>query len=274
MHFPIHPPPLAYSPPPCCSSCPPHPRLSLSLLSHKQQSCQTAGPPKRAARLSTSEHWKPATGAMKYIKSFPSECTCTFTCSRECSVCVCVFDHLNAGDINIDPRQPLKLASKTLLIPSPLPKAQPHRSSEFPLTFGLFLAYFTYLFCPRWVFFSPTAPALILYPIQSLLCLQVFAFWLPPAACICCLSSFPRQGSDIGSNKLYLCSVPPVSAGSLFPQTHITHCVLNTFTPRRREASKCSVRVCVLARGVFAGAPGTCMNPRITIFMIDSLREF
>lgn len=82
----------AYSPPPYCSSCPPtpHPPVSPSLLSHKQQSCQTAGPPKRAARWSTSEHWKPATGAMKYIKSFPSKCTCTFTCSRKCSVCVCV----------------------------------------------------------------------------------------------------------------------------------------------------------------------------------------
>lgn len=119
VHFPIHSPPLAYPPPPCCSSCPPPSPVSpsRSLFSHKQQSCQTAGPPKRAARLSASEHWKPATGAMKYIKSFPSEHTCTFTCSREGCVCVCVFDHLNAGDINIDPRQPLKLASKTVLIP-------------------------------------------------------------------------------------------------------------------------------------------------------------
>lgn len=195
MHFPIHPPPLAYSPPPCRSSCPPPVSPSRSLLSHKQQSCQTAGPPKRAARLSTSEHWKPATGAMKYIKSFPFECTCTFTCSRECSVCVCVclFDHLNAGDINIDPRQPLKLASKTVLIPPPPLKAQPHRSSEFPLTFGLFLAYFTYLFCPRWVFFRlPLCP-------DPLPCSKPS---LPPSLCFlapaCCSYLLSEQLSSAG----------------------------------------------------------------------------
>lgn len=50
------------------------PSLSFSLpFSHKQQSGQIAGQPKREDHLSTSEYWKPATGAVELNKSFSYE---------------------------------------------------------------------------------------------------------------------------------------------------------------------------------------------------------
>lgn len=73
--------------------------------------------------ISTSEYWKPATGAAGYIKSFCYECTqlhCGIGLLEDAfhSICVCLSlcHHLNAGEINIDPGQPLKLAPKTVLI--------------------------------------------------------------------------------------------------------------------------------------------------------------
>lgn len=172
----------------------PSPSLSLALLSHKQQRCQTAGSPKRAAHLSTSEHWKPATGAAKYIQSFTSECMCSFTCYPCVCVCWCVCQHLNAGDINIDPWQPLKLASKTVLIQHTPLKAQPQRSLTFPSHSSFSWHISPPIYSIPDGFYFAYHSALLLYPAERLLCLQVFASWPPPAAHICCLSSFPRQG--------------------------------------------------------------------------------
>lgn len=62
-------------------------------------------------------------------------------------VCWCVCQHLNAGDINIDPWQPLKLASKTVLIQHTPLKAQPQRSLTFPHT-PAFPGIFPHLFIP------------------------------------------------------------------------------------------------------------------------------
>ncbi len=95
--------------------------LFLTSFSHKQQSGQIAGQPKRTDHLSTSEYWKPATGAVERNKSFSFEyvrfhllqrvlslvCVCMHVCVYEClSPC----HHLDAGEINSDTGQPLKLA--------------------------------------------------------------------------------------------------------------------------------------------------------------------
>ncbi len=132
MHFPIHPPPLAYSSPPYLSSLSHslslthHLSLSFSLASsHKQPSGQIAGQPKRADHLSTSEYWKPATGAVEHNKSFSYEyirfrllqrvLSIVYVCVWVCGcvwvyVCLSPCHHLDAGEINSDAGQPLKLA--------------------------------------------------------------------------------------------------------------------------------------------------------------------
>lgn len=62
---------------------------------------------------------------------------------------------------------------------------------------------------------------------------------------IICFSSPPLQGAGISCNKLCLCTVPPVSAGSLLCLPHISHWDLNAFTSHCCEASRCML-FCVL----------------------------
>lgn len=127
-------------------------------------------------------------------------------------------------------------------------------------------------------------PPLILFissfsPLYLLLCSNpfpsvVFAVMLWPAAHICCLSSPPRRGSRIGCNKLYLCSVPPVSAGSLFCSPRVPHCVLNAFTSHRCEESTVGVRpyVHVCSCGLYI-CVGVCWRAWacMMIFMTESI---
>lgn len=140
----------------------------------------------------------------------------TLICSRRC-LPLCVFeplDHLNAGEINIDPWQPLKLALKTVLI-----QHTPRRFSQAVSPFFLSLIQKLCLFfvsptnhhphptvLPLVCFIFPVALLCSIPSLPSRLC-----FLLQPA---CCISSPPQRGSGISCNHLYLCSVPPVSAGS------------------------------------------------------------
>ena len=92
--------------------------LSHSPPSHKQQSGQIAGQPKRADHLSTSEYWKPATGAVEHNKSFsyqythfrPAAAGAIHSARAWVYVCLSPCHHLDAGEINSDAGQPLKPA--------------------------------------------------------------------------------------------------------------------------------------------------------------------
>lgn len=147
--------------------------------------------------------------------------------------------HLNAGDINIDPGQPLKLASKTVLIQHTPLKAQPQPPSDSPLTLQLFLAHFsTYLFCPQWVLFClPLCPA----PLPS------SKTPLPPSLCFlapaCCSYLLSEQLSSAGGLILAviscifaLCHLCQLAVSSLSHTSH-TAFLIHLHPAARRRVS-------------------------------------
>lgn len=124
---------------------------------------------------------------------------------------------------------------------------------------------------PLILFMSSFSPLYLCF-VQTHSRLWSFALVRWPAAHICCLSSSPRQGSRIGCNKLYLCSVPPVSAGSLFCLPHVPHCVLNAFTSHRCEESTVGVWSYVHMCGLYI-CVGVCWCACacMMIFMTESI---
>lgn len=187
-------------------------------FSHKQQNCQTAGQPERADHLSTAEHWKPATGAVKYIKSFSYECIHTHL-QQKVPFIVCVWA---SGSFECRWDKHWSLATfKTGFEDSPNPtytlKVQSSCFSFLFLSRSLIQKLCLFFVSPTNRHPHPTVLPLVcfIFPV-ALLCANpslpsCLCFLLQPA---CCISSPPQRGSGISCNHLYLCSVPPVSAGS------------------------------------------------------------
>lgn len=180
-------------------------------------------------------------------------------CVREC---VCVCHHLNAGDINIDPRQPLKLASKSAN-PTHTPEGS---ATAFPLIFpshSSFSYFSTYLFRPRWVLFRlPLCPA-------PLPCSKTP---LPPSLCFlapaCCSYLLSEQLSSAGGLILEviscifaLCHLCQLTVSSLSHTSH-TAFLIHLHPAAMRRASAAWERafwreVCSLVRLQHARIPAS-----------------